>query len=101
MVERVMLNCTFVQYLGASPTHGHDDVDVAKPRQISTKTVNKVVEKHPLDMAKPSSDAGFNKLPVAWAIPNLHKIKGLRSARTPGYGAASTRPIVHIVSKTP
>jgi hypothetical protein len=100
MVERVRLNCTFVQYLDASPTHGRDDVDVAKPRQISTKTVYKVVEKYPLDMAEPSSNAGFNKLPVAWAILNLHKIKGLRSMRTPGYGAASTRPLVHM-SKTP
>jgi hypothetical protein len=76
MVERVMLNCTFVQYPGASPTHGHDDVDVAKPRQISTKTVYKVVEKHPLDMAKPSSNAGFNKLPNAWAITQPSQNQG-------------------------
>jgi hypothetical protein len=65
MVERVVLNCTFVQYLGASPTRGRDHVDVAKPHQISTKTVHKVVEKYPLDMAKPSRNAAFNNLPVA------------------------------------
>jgi hypothetical protein len=47
--------------------------------QISTKTVHKVVEKHPIDMSKPSSNAGFNNLPVAWAKPNLRKINGLRT----------------------
>jgi hypothetical protein len=50
---------------------------VAKPDEISTKTVHKVVEKHPLDMAKPSRNAGFNNLPVAWAKLNLHKINEL------------------------
>jgi hypothetical protein len=78
MVERVVLNCTFVQYLGASPTLARNHVDVAKPHEISTKTVHKFVEKYPLDMAKPSRNAGFNKLPVAWATLNLCKIKGLR-----------------------
>jgi hypothetical protein len=46
--------------------------------QISTKTVYKVVEKHPIDLAKPSRNAGSNKLLVVWAKLNLHKINGLR-----------------------
>jgi hypothetical protein len=50
--------------------------------QISTKTVYKVVEKHPLDMPKPSRNAGFNNLPVAWAKLNLHKINELPSQVT-------------------
>jgi hypothetical protein len=45
--------------------------------QISTKTVYKVVEKHPLDMPKPSRNAGFNNLPVVRAKLNLHKINEL------------------------
>jgi hypothetical protein len=36
------------------------------------------VENGPVDMAKPSNNAGFNKLPVVWAKLNLHKINGLR-----------------------
>jgi hypothetical protein len=35
--------------------------------QISTKTVDKHVEKHPLDMREPRIDAGFNNLPIARA----------------------------------
>jgi hypothetical protein len=78
------------------------DVDVAKPRQqarpfraapaphasstrldqISTKTVHKFVEKHPLDMPKPSRNAGSNNLPVAWAKLNLRKINELPSQVT-------------------
>jgi hypothetical protein len=42
--------------------------------QISTKTVNKLVEKHPLDMPKASADAGFNNLPAACAHPGRHEI---------------------------
>jgi hypothetical protein len=39
--------------------------------------VYKVVENGPVDMAKPSNNAGFNKLPVVWAKLNLHKINEL------------------------
>jgi hypothetical protein len=88
-----MLNCTFVQYLLASgDVRGKTaSADAAVPgtpaslasstrlAQISTKTVYKVVEKYPLDMPKPSRNAGFNNLPVAWANLNLHKINELRS----------------------
>jgi hypothetical protein len=49
----------------ASPAVERHDADVAKPHQISTKTVYKVVEKHPPGVAKPSRNAGFNKLPAA------------------------------------
>jgi hypothetical protein len=35
--------------------------------QISTKTVDKHVEKHPLDMREAGIDAGFNNLPIARA----------------------------------
>jgi hypothetical protein len=64
--------------------HGHARLIASSTRldQISTKTVYKVVEKHPLDMPKPSSNAGFNNLPVAWAKLNLHKINELPSQVT-------------------
>jgi hypothetical protein len=48
-------------------------VDSGKPLftralvQISTKTVDKHVEKHPLDMREASIDAGFNNLHIARA----------------------------------
>jgi hypothetical protein len=47
--------------------------------QISTKTVNKPVDKHPLDTPEPRWNAAFNNLPVARAIFIPHKIKALRS----------------------
>ncbi|MFC5548987.1 hypothetical protein [Massilia aerilata] len=47
--------------------------------QISTKTVDKHVEKHPLDMPEARIDAAFNKLPIARAACEDRKINGLRS----------------------
>jgi hypothetical protein len=74
-----MLNCTFIQYQNASKTaRRRTDACLTKVAQISTKTVYKVVENHPVDMSKPSRNAGLNKLLVVWAKLNLHKINGLR-----------------------
>jgi hypothetical protein len=46
--------------------------------QISTKTVNNCVEKHPLDMPQASKDAASNNLPIARARREPLKINGLR-----------------------
>jgi hypothetical protein len=47
--------------------------------QISTKSVNNHVEKHPLDMREARNNAAFNNLLIARAINDALKIKGLRS----------------------
>jgi hypothetical protein len=53
-------------------------VDVRKcfVGQISTKAVNNRVEKHPLDTAEASKNAGSNNLPIAWASAELPKNQG-------------------------
>jgi hypothetical protein len=47
--------------------------------QISTKSVNKYVEKPPLDTRKACPDAGYNKLPPAQAKQCGNQIKHLAS----------------------
>jgi hypothetical protein len=44
---------------------------------LSTRTVDKDVEKHHLTSRKSSANAGFNKLPVQQAKYNLRKINDL------------------------
>jgi len=46
--------------------------------RISTKSVNKYVEKRGLDTLDAARDAGFNNLPIGKATPISLEIKGLR-----------------------
>jgi hypothetical protein len=52
--------------------------DIGGVFQISTKTVNNCVEKHPLDMPQASKYAASNNLPIARASREPLKINGLR-----------------------